>query len=204
MNTAFRNSPLRRIAVTLTLVLTTLMSLQPLAVSAEAWGIDQLMTMLAEAKSGRATFVEQKHIAMLDRPVESSGELRYIAPDRLEKLTIKPKREAMLVQGNEMTIESGSKKYVLQLSDYPEAAGFIDSIRGTLAGDRKMLERSYALTLEGNVERWTLALSPIGSRMADVIQLIRVSGRRDDVRGIEILQTDGDRSVMKIKRATTQ
>jgi hypothetical protein len=181
-----------------------LLALLPAISMAQAWGIDQLMQTLAAAKSGRASFVEQKHLSILDRPIESSGELRYVAPDRLEKLTVKPRPEAMLVQGNELTIERAGKKIVLQLSEYPEIAGFIDSIRGTLAGDRKALERSYKLKLDGSAERWLLSLSPTHPKMVGVIHLIRVNGNRDNVRGIEIIQTDGDRSVMTIERIVAQ
>ena len=38
-----------------------------------AWDLQQLMDLLAQNKSGRATFVETKRIALLNRPVESSG-----------------------------------------------------------------------------------------------------------------------------------
>ena len=94
------------------------------------WGIDQLMHALAQTRAGHARFVETKSIAMLDQPVESSGELFYSAPDQLEKRTIKPKPETMLVKGDNLVIERGRQKYRLQLQDYPELAAFIDSIRG--------------------------------------------------------------------------
>jgi outer membrane lipoprotein-sorting protein len=178
--------------------------LQPAVSFAADWDIDQLMQSLAKTRSGRATFVEKKYISMLDRPVESSGELLYTAPDRLEKRTVKPKPEAMLVEGDVLVIERGRQKHTLRLQDYPELAGFIDSIRGTLSGDRKALERSYKLKLEGGAERWTLMLLPTDARMAATIHLIRITGDRDNVRGIEIIQTDGDRSQMTIERAASQ
>ena len=71
-----------------------------------AWDITQLMQGLAQNKSGRASFVETKHIAMLDKPVESSGELLFTAPGRLEKRTFKPKPESVL-------IENGDRKSVV-------------------------------------------------------------------------------------------
>src|SRR5205085_3548797 len=135
-----------------------------------------------------------KTIAMLDQPVESSGELLYAAPDRLEKRTFKPTAETMLVQGNVLTIERGSQKHTLQLQEYPELASFIDSIRGTLAGDRKALERSFKLKLEGGAERWTLMLFPTDEKMARSVHMIRITGARDRLASIEITQTDGDRS----------
>ena len=72
------------------------------------WTIEQLMHGLAQTRSGHASFVEKKSIAMLDRPVESSGELFYSAPDHLEKRTLKPKPELMTVDGDTLLIESPS------------------------------------------------------------------------------------------------
>lgn len=165
-----------------------------------AWDLQQLMDTLAQSRSGSATFVEKKHIALLDKPVESSGELRYTAPDRLEKRTLKPRPELMVVQGGELLIERGRQKYQLQLQAYPELAAFIDSIRGTLAGDRQALERNYRLSLDGNAERWTLQLQPLNEKMKALVQRIRITGLGDQLHSVEILQSDGDRSVMTIEK----
>ena len=137
---------------------------------------------------------------MLDQPVESSGELIYSAPDRLEKRTLKPRPETMLVEGGALTIERGRKRHRLQLQDYPELAAFIDSIRGTLSGDRRALERNYRLSLDGSAAQWTLQLLPIQQKMQAVVKLIRVEGARDKVRSIEILQADGDSALMRIEK----
>jgi outer membrane lipoprotein-sorting protein len=161
------------------------------------------MHNLALTRAGQATFVEKKTIALLDQPVTSSGELLYSAPDHLEKRTIKPKAETMLVDGDNLVIERGKQKYRLQLSDYPELAAFIDSIRGTLAGDRKALERTYQLSLEGNAANWTLALVPNTARMQQVIKRIKITGADNEVRSIDIAQTDGDSSHMQIEKVAT-
>ena len=164
------------------------------------WDMDQLMRTLAQTRSGQARFVEKKTIAILEQPVESSGELLYTAPDRLEKRTIKPKPETMVVQGDNLEIDRGRQKIKLQLQEYPELAAFIDSIRGTLAGDRKALERSYQLSLEGSAQSWTLRLVPVGSKMKQVVALIRITGTRDELRSIDVTQVDGDRSLMLIEK----
>lgn len=168
-----------------------------------AWDLQQLMDTLAQNKSGRATFVETKRIAMLDKPVESSGELLFTAPDRLEKRTLKPKPESMVVNGDEMLVERGNRKYQVQLQAYPQLAAFIDSIRGTLAGDRKALERSYRLSLDGSIESWSLQLLPLDEKMQAVVKRIRIAGSRDQVKSVEIVQADGDSSLMVIEKSTT-
>ena len=170
---------------------------------AAGWDIDQLMRGLAQTRASHARFVETKTIAMLDEPVESSGELFYSAPDRLEKRTLKPRRESMLVDGSALLIERGRKQHRLQLQDYPELAAFIDSIRGTLAGDRTALERNYKLSLEGSAAHWTLQLIPTTKKMQSVIKKIRITGVREAVSSVEVTQTDGDSSLMLIENLTT-
>ena len=171
--------------------------LGPVVAHAAGWDIDQLMHGLAQIRSDHARLVEKKTIAMLDRPVESSGELFYRAPDHLEKRTIEPKPEAMILDHGTLVIERGSQKRELQLQDYPELAVFIDSIRATLAGDRKALERNYRLSLAGTAEHWTLQLLPLAEKA--VVKQIRIAGTGDAVRSVAITQADGDSSLMLIE-----
>ncbi len=165
-----------------------------------AWDVNALMQALAHNKSGRASFVEKKYIAVLDAPVESSGELLYTAPDRLEKRTLKPRPESLLIEGGSLTVERGKRRMVLRLADYPELVAFTESIRGTLAGDQAALRRIYNLDLDGTEERWTLTLRPMETKMLTVVQYIRIGGHRAEVRTIEIEQADKDRSVMVISK----
>jgi len=171
--------------------------------AAADWDIDVLMRELAQTRSGRASFVEKKSIALLDKPVESAGELFYSAPDHLEKRTLRPKPETMIVDGGRLLIERGRQKHQLQLADYPELAAFIDSIRSTLAGDRQGLERNYRIELDGNAERWLLRLVPLDEKMQAVVKRVRIAGARDAVRSIEVVQADGDSSLMLIEKLAT-
>lgn len=163
-----------------------------------AWDLAALMQDLAQHKGGRVRFVEKKYIALLEKPVVSSGEMVYTAPDRLEKRTLQPKPELLLLDRDTLTLERGKQKFVLRLADQPEAQVFVDSIRGTLAGNRALLERSYALHLSGTRERWSLSLLPSDQRIATLVSRITVGGTRNIVDTIEYLQADGDRAVMNI------
>ena len=191
--------------VLLLLLMLPAVLLAGLAQSADArWEIGQLMQALSKVSVGRADFVETKFIAMLDKPVVSSGQLFYVAPDKLEKRTLKPRPESMIIEGNTLVIERGRQNMTLQVDSAPELAGFVNSIRGTMAGDRKALERSFALSLEGPPQRWLLTLKPLDARMAAAVASIRIAGVLDDVKSVEILQADGDRSVMAISRTSAQ
>lgn len=168
------------------------------------WNIDRLMHELAQVRSDHASFIEKKSIAMLEEPVISSGELFYLAPDHLEKRTLKPKPESMVLDGETLVIEHRRKKRRLDLQDHPQLAAFIDSIRGTLAGDRRALEHHYQLSLEGTAEHWTLQLLPVGKKVQEVIKRIRITGTGNALRSINITQADGDSSLMLIEKSTKQ
>lgn len=163
------------------------------------WGVTELMQSLAQRGAERAMFVERKFIAILDRPVESSGELRYTPPDRLEKRTLKPKPESVVLAGDRLSIERGTFRQTVRLADYPAIAALVDSLRGAVSGDRKALERVYRLELHGNREQWTLVMLPSDTGLAAMVSRVDIGGIRDRVRSIEILQADGDRSVMTIE-----
>jgi len=200
---ALPSSPVSSLRVMRRMLLALAPMLVPLIAHAAEWDIDQLMRGLAQIRSDHSGFVEKKFIAMLDKPVESSGELFYTAPDHLEKRTIRPKPESMILDQGTLVIERGRQIHRLQSQDYPELAAFIDSIRGTLAGERKALERNYRLSLDGTVENWTLQLLPLDEKMQAVVKRIRIAGARNAVRSIEINQADGDSSLMLIEKLAT-
>jgi hypothetical protein len=169
------------------------------AIAQAAFDIDQLMTELARNPGGQARFVEKRHLALLDKPVIATGEMTYTAPDRLEKRTLTPKVETMVLDKDTLSLERDRRKMSIRLGQRPEVAAFVESIRSTLAGDRASLERSYRLALTGNLDEWVLTLVPSDVRIATLLQRITLSGVREQVLGIEYLQTDGDRTEMSIE-----
>jgi len=163
-----------------------------------------LMQMLSQHKAGQASFVEKKYIGIIDKPLESSGELAFTAPDKLEKRTTRPVAESLLLNGDSLTIEQPDKRRRVSLQDHPEVLAFVESIRGTLAGDRLALEKYYSLELNGSLEKWQLLLVPKQARMLNIIRRIRISGALDNVKIIDFEQADGDRSEMVITKSITQ
>jgi hypothetical protein len=163
-----------------------------------ATDLDALMSLLAQRKHGHVTFVEEHFLAVLDKPVESSGELLYDAPDHLEKRTLKPKPESLVLDHGVITARRGRHTYVLNLSDYPQIVPLIDSIRATLAGDRAALDRIFKVQLDGTLEQWKLLLVPSDGAVARTVKQIRIEGTRDAIHSVEIQQADGDRSLLSI------
>ncbi len=161
--------------------------------------LDGVMHSLAQRRHGQVSFVEQQFLHMLKRPVESYGELIYDAPSRLEKRTIEPRPETLVVDGELVTVQRGRRNHVLDLKAYPQILPFIESIRATLAGDRAALERLFRLEFAGSEVRWTLVLRPLDAQLAKTVAEIRIDGSRDELSRVEIRQSDGDRSLMTLR-----
>lgn len=164
-----------------------------------AFNVDQLMAELAQHKGGRAKFVEKRYLAVLDRPLVATGEMTYTPPDRLEKRTLTPKPETLLLDKDQVSVERDRRKLSINLASRPEALAFVDSIRNTLAGNREALEKNYTLQLAGNADSWVLTLSPTAQKIAALLQRITVSGSRDQIHSIDYLLADGDRSELTIE-----
>lgn len=165
-----------------------------------AWGVEQLMQRLAQVKSLKGTFVERKHLRILDRPLDFSGTLAYTAPAHLEKHTLLPKPQSLILDRSQLVIEDKAKKQrrVLQLQEYPVIWAFVESIRATLAGDLPALNRFYRVDLEGRESQWRLLLRPTDVKLGALLTIIRVSGSGRSIRTIEMVEAEGDRSVMTI------
>lgn len=168
------------------------------AMAHAAFDINQLMAELARNPGGNANFVEKRYLALLDKPVIASGEMSYRAPDWLEKRTLKPRPETVVLNKNTLSLERDRRTMTIQLNQRPEVAAFVDSIRSTLSGDRASLERNYKLALTGTVDAWTLTLVPSEPKILELLKRITVGGVREQVLTIEYLQADGDRTEMTI------
>jgi hypothetical protein len=153
---------------------------------------------MSQRQHGEADFSEKKYLSMLKRPLESSGVLIYDAPDHLEQRTTRPRPQSVVLDRGIVTMQIGQRQRVLRLADYPQLAPLIDSIRATLAGDRAALERVFELDFSGTLEHWQLRLEPRDAQLAATLKRIDMHGEGDAVREVQVQQSDGDRSVMRI------
>lgn len=167
--------------------------------AAPGFGLPELMSLLAQVKSGQATFTERRQVAVLDRVQESSGRLSFEAPDTFVRETLEPRRERMAVVGNTMTMSRGDRTRTMALDASPEAGAIVEAIRGTLTGNRQTLERHFNATVDGSAERWSLLLLPREIRLRSQVASLRISGQRALLREVEISLADGDVSVMRIE-----
>jgi outer membrane lipoprotein-sorting protein len=160
--------------------------------------LDEILAALAQHPHGHAQFTETVESALLRRPLRSSGELFFTAPDRLEKRTLAPSAETLIVAGDVVTISRGRHQSSLRLSQYPQLSPLLDGIRATLAGDRRGLERSFQVAASRTADAWTLTLRPLGEEAAPAYERIVIQGSGGSVQSVTMERRNGDRSVLKL------
>jgi hypothetical protein len=160
--------------------------------------LDALMRELAARRHGHVAFTEVQHLKVLDQPLESSGELLYEAPDRLEKRTSSPRRETLVLSHGVLSMTRGARTRTLELAAYPQLAPLLEGLRATLAGDRTALERFFSVRLDGDPAHWTLHLTPRDAAAAHFVSEVAIQGDEATLHTVEIREADGDRSLLTL------
>jgi hypothetical protein len=165
-----------------------------------AWGLSQLMLALKRVKAASGRFIERKTLHMLSAPLVSSGTLTYVAPDHMQKVTLSPKPQRFVLDGDHVTISGGAdqQSHTFLLTDYPQIAGLVEGVQATLAGDLPRLSRFYVVHLSGNAADWQLQLQPKGAALARFVKQIRILGSQDRIHEIDTEESNGDHSEMSV------
>ena len=168
---------------------------------ASDWTVEALMGLLKEQRALSVPFEEATYSSLLTEPVITRGFLKFVPPDRLEKIITAPSHEQYVVDGDRVTFESERKgvKRTVSLEDYPALRSFVEAFRSSLTGDAVQLRNIYETTIDGRRAKWTLLLRPRDLSGKSVVDYILLTGSEGRVATIAIRSPDGDRSVMTLR-----
>lgn len=166
---------------------------------ADEFDLVQLMQLLAASPATEVSFTEKKYSTLLSAPVVSSGKLSYRRPDVVEKNIESPRAERYRFIGDELVLVRNGSEQRIPLSRQPLLSAIAASLRGVLGGDLALLRNHYQLTLQGDAPSWRLDMLPIDAEVGRYVQRITASGHRGRIGQIEVRETSGDRSVLKIR-----
>jgi outer membrane lipoprotein-sorting protein len=172
-----------------------------------SWTVKRLMWELSQVSYARLSFVETRQSMFLSTDMVVEGHIQYRAPDHIEKVTISPMSEKIVVDGDTMLVEKlayardhdavmETKHYSIE--SHPVLKATVGSIRYILAGNSEMLGEYYEMSISGQCENWTLELTPRTVEISDYTQKIILSGNESSILRYVTIQADGDESVMTL------
>lgn len=160
----------------------------------------QVMHGLSQVRSAEGRFTERRYLSILSEPLVLEGAVSYRAPDYVRKEYDDPESESYVVRGDKLTIElPDGRRRDLAIDEHPVLRAFVESYRGTLAGDLETLRRYFDLALSGSIDDWRLRLTPRLPELAQYLSAVVMQGSGARVWRVETLEASGDRSVMIIE-----
>jgi len=158
--------------------------------------LTRLRKALAEVKSFRATFVQEKKLKVFSRTVTSSGVILFSRPEQLRWETVKPFRSVLIVSGDSVAKFEwvGGKRRKLDLGRSADAILVaMRRIRDWFTG--KFDERNYEVEVGDGV----IILRPRDKRMRKAIESFEFHPTRDlkAMQRVVVREPGGDSTTMR-------
>jgi hypothetical protein len=158
------------------------------------------MADLAKVEERHARFVEERTLGILDETLVTEGTLTYLAPDHLTRQDLLPDPAVYAIDGDRLAIVVDGQEEVLDLGQEPALKAMVTPFRALFAGDLASLETMFEPAYAEEGDRWTVTLTPTSDSPAGhVINRIEITGRKQDVERMEVYETGGDRSTMRLE-----
>ncbi|KAF1685717.1 fatty acyl CoA synthetase [Pseudoxanthomonas broegbernensis] len=155
--------------------------------------VDWVLEAVARPAPSRTPFVELRDSPLLKQPLRLQGEYRREQDGRLVRRVESPYLETTTLTAGEAVIErAGRAPRRIALRQAPELAAVQAGFGALLAGDRELLQETYAVQAQGVRERWTLRLVPRDPRLAASLARIDLRGRGVELRCVESHPAKGE------------
>ena len=165
--------------------------------------LDVMLRHFAQLPGLSAKFEEEKRIALLAVPLRSEGEIHFSPPGRLLRRVTSPTASVALIANGRITLSSAGQRQEIDLESNPIVAGFVDSFRHVLAGDRAALERTYQVGFERDNEQWTLTLRPRTAALQRFLREMKLEGRGTVIEKMTMREVSGDTTLTRFHDVST-
>ncbi|MCC6641530.1 MAG: outer membrane lipoprotein carrier protein LolA [Deltaproteobacteria bacterium] len=194
MDSVPRRSRARRLGLILALVL----SAPPTGVAdaaATTASVEDVMRLLADSGSVRASFHERKYVHLLTDPIETRGKLFFQPPDRMARHVETPAPVWMAIRDEEVALRDGRGEQRFDLGQSDVGRSLVDGLAVVLRGDLALLTARYEIAFEAGDAGWQIVLTPRSRALRVLIASMIIDGVGSEIRRIEVREEGGDSTV---------
>jgi outer membrane lipoprotein-sorting protein len=166
--------------------------------------LDGLLEAFRKSPGVSARFTEEKHIALLKKPLKSEGALYFMAPEKLARHVEAPKRSVILLEGNDLRISDGKGVRTVDLAKNAAVAALVRSFVHLLRGDRAVLEKDFKVDFADRGSSWLLKLTPKTAPLSNLVTAISVTGQGLVLSEMTVSEPNGDSTVTHFTEVNTQ
>jgi outer membrane lipoprotein-sorting protein len=145
------------------------------------------------------TFSEEKRVALLARPLRSSGTIYFDHGKGVARITQKPKLQQVVVTTTTLRIRTDKRTEEIPLSKSKDLQAFASIVPSLLRGDRAELERAFEIGLYGSdKDWWALTFTPKTESLKKLVAKVTVFGRKSELVSLQVAETNGDTTTTKL------
>ena len=157
---------------------------------------ETILAGMAKQGSAQTAFIEVSYRGMLDRPLITSGEMKWLGGDKLERDVEKPYKAIARIGDGQMSIQRGNHPVqTVPIARAPQMGAILAGFRALLGGDTATLSRDFDVQAVGNPARWVLTLTPRSGELKHRVQSIVIDGRNAAPRCMALNESDGDTTI---------
>jgi hypothetical protein len=141
----------------------------------------------------RCAFRDEKHIALLARPLVSTGVLYFDRDRGIVRSTRTPHAEKAVLTRTALRIQKGDRVEDIPLDRSKDLQAFALIFPTLLRGERADIERSFDAALYGRADGWwALELTPRADSLRALVRRVIVFGRAGELAALQIAEASGD------------
>lgn len=163
---------------------------------------DSILHQLAQQKNYHFHFVQEKKLAMLDKPLITEGELLLDDKQTVTWDIQKPFALRYVLTPTSIREIDAQGERSIQTGQNPLAAALTQAMTATFSGQWSDDNLLATVSATGDTKNWTLHITPRSKELQMLIQTMTVDGAQKTINTVTILESNGDRAVIHLRALT--
>ncbi len=139
------------------------------------------------------SFNEEKHVALLAKPLRSTGTIYFDRERGIARATLTPKAQQVVVTRTTLRIKKDKRVEEIPLDKSKDLKAFAMIFPTLLRGERAELEKSFTIGLYGSdAAWWALTFSPKTDSLKKLVKSVTVFGNKTELVSLQVIEASGD------------
>lgn len=160
---------------------------------------DSILASLAAQPQKHFSFVQEKKLAMLEKPLVTSGELLVSADRRVVWDIRQPYEMRYEISGNTIREIDANGERVIHAGGNPLAAALSEAMAAAFSGQWQGKEELATVTAEGTHANWILHVTPHSADLRKLVGNIDVHGSQQAITTVQISESNGDSTLIHLQ-----
>lgn len=164
---------------------------------------DQILANLGKQTQKHFHFVQEKKLAILDKPLITEGELLLGDHNTVTWDIQKPYSLRYILTPDTIREIDAQGERTLQTGQNPIAAALTQAMTSTFSGQWQNSDALATITATGTLDSWQLLITPQAAELQPLIKTLSVAGSNGNIASIVIAESNGDSTAIYLKTLTT-